>query len=98
MRQESLQHVAPLTQVPSSHPESPQGSPQTQGLLPLLCTPSRGRLEDGSQVIQFLFRPIKPQQLFGTQEMRLGLLSKLQVVVRMGSLCCFQFTLLMQAF
>ncbi len=82
--------------MPSSNPEIQRSSHQTQSHLPLLRFPSCGRLEDGSQVVQFLFQPIEPQQLFGTQEVRLGLLHEFQVVVRVHSLCGFQFSLALE--
>src|SRR6266568_119137 len=81
-----------------SNPEEPQGSPQTQSHLPLPHTPSYGRLEDDSQVVQVPFQTIEPQELFGTKEVRLGLLRQRQVVVCVRSSCGLQFSLPLEAF
>src|SRR5215831_7027874 len=86
---EPLQYFAHLSPMPSSNPEDPQGSPQTQSQLPLLSIPCCGRVKDGPQVVQFLFQPMKPQQLFGTQKVRLGCFYQRQVVVCVHSLCGF---------
>jgi hypothetical protein len=55
-------------------------------------------LENGSQVVQVLFEPSEPQQLVGTQEVRLGRLGKRQVVACVRPAGCFEFALLVQLF
>ncbi len=94
----SLQHVAPFAQIPLDVPEQSQGTRKAQGQLHLLRSPRHSCLQDSSQVVQVLFEPSEPQQLVGTQQVRLGCLDQLQVVACVRPVGCFEFAQLVQLF